>query len=75
MQYRFRVAAKKLKRQPDENLKSYILRIKTLIDKEWPTTSDADADAQTACENQRFEKYKNFFIRGLTPPGLEQRAH
>ena len=75
MQYRCRVEAENLKRQPDENMKSYIHRIKTLGDKLWPTPSDADADAQTACENQRVGKYKDFFIRGLKHPRLKEKAH
>ena len=75
MQYRFRIEAENLKRQPDENIKSYIHRIKTLVDKGWPTPSDADANARIACENQRIGKYKDYFIRGLTPPGLKQKAH
>ena len=75
MQYRFRIEAENLKRQPDENIKNYIHRIKTLVDKGWPTPSDADANARTACENQRIGKYKEYFIRGLTPPGLKQKAH
>ena len=75
MQYRFRIEAENLKRQPDENIKSYIHRIKTLVDKGWPTPSDADANARTACENQRIGKCKDYFIRGLTPPGLKQKAH
>ena len=75
MQYRFRIEAESLKRQPNENIKSYIHRIKTLVDKGWPTQSDADANARTACEDQRVGKYKGYFIRGLTPPGLKQKAH
>ena len=74
MQYRFRIEAENLKRQPDENIKSYIHRIKTLVDKGWPKPSDADANARTACENQRIGKYKDYFIRGLTPPGHKQKA-
>ena len=75
MQYRFRIEAENLKRQPDENIKSYIHRIKTLVDKGWPTPFDADANARTACENPRIGKFKDYFIRGLTPPGLKQKAH
>ena len=75
MQYRFRIEAENLKRQPDENIKSYIHRIKTLVDKGWPTPPDADANARTACGNQRIGKYKDYFIRGLTPPGLKQKTH
>ena len=36
---------------------------------------DADANARTACENQRIGKYKAYFIRSLTPHGFEQKAH
>ena len=75
MQYRFRMAAENFKRQPDEKVKSYIQRIKALVDKGWPKPSDADVDAQTACENQRNGKKKDFFIRGLTPPRPKQKAH
>ena len=75
MQYRFQIEAENLKRQLNENIKSYIQRIKTLFDKGWPTPPDADANAQTACESQRIEKYKDYSLRGLTPPGLKQKAH
>ena len=75
MQYRFRIQAEKLRTQPDENIKSYIHRIKTLVDKGWPKPPHADANARTACENQRIGKYKDFFIRGLTPPCLKQKSH
>ena len=33
LQYRFRIVAENLKRQLDENIKSYIHRIKTIVDK------------------------------------------
>ena len=75
MQYRFRIEAENLKRQRDENIQSCILRIKTVVDKGWPTPPDADANSRTACENQRIGKYKDYFIRYLTPPGLKQKAH
>ena len=75
MQYRFRIEAENMKRQPDEDIKSYTHRIKTLVDKGWPTPSDADANARKACENQRIGMYKDYFIRDLTPPGLKQKAH
>ena len=74
-QYRFRIEAEILKRQSDENIKSYIHRIKTLVDKEWPPPPDADANARTACGNQRIGKYNDCFKRGLTPPGLKQKTH
>ena len=75
MQYRFRIEAENLKRQPNEKIKSFIHRTKTLVDKGWPTPPDADANARTACENQRIGKYKDYLIRGLTTPGLKQKAH
>ena len=75
MQYRFRIEAENLKREPDENIIGYIHRIKTLVDKGWPKPSDADANARTACENQQIGKCKDYFIRGLTPPGHKQKAH
>ena len=75
MQYRLQIEAKSLRRQPDENIKSYIHRIKTSVDKGWPTPPDADANARTACENQRIGKYNHYFTRGLTPPGLKQKTH
>ena len=37
--------------------------------------SDADGDAQTACQNQRSGKYEDFFILGLTPSGLKRKTH
>ena len=75
MKYRFRIQAEILKRQPDENINSYIHRIKTLADKGWPTPPDTDANPGTACKNQRIGKYKPYFILGLTSHGLKLRAH
>ena len=49
--------------------------MKTLVDRGWPTPPDADANARRACENQRIGKYKDYFIRSFTPPGLKQKAH
>ena len=72
---RFRVEAENLKIQPNENIASNIHKIKTLVDKGWPTPSDADADAQTACRNQRLGKWENFLIHSLTAPGLKHKAH
>ena len=74
MQYRFRIEAENLKRQFDENIKNYIHRIKTLVDKEWPTPHDADANARTACENQRIGKYNDCFKRPLTPLDLNRKT-
>ena len=53
MQSRFRIAAESLKRQPDENMKRYIHRSKTLVDKGWPTPSDADANARTSLDARK----------------------
>ena len=53
MWYHFQIEAKNFKRQPIENIKRCIHRNKTLVDQWWPTPSDVDADAQTACDNQR----------------------
>ena len=50
MHHRFLIAAESLKRQPDENMKSYMHRIKTLADKGWPTPSDADANVRTSLD-------------------------
>ena len=75
MQYRFQIEAENLKRQPDDKIKSYMHRLKTLVDKGWPTPPDADANARTACENQRIGKYKDYLIRGLRPLRLKQKAH
>ena len=49
--------------------------MKTFVDKGCPTPSDADANVRTACGNQRIGKYKHYFIRSLTLPGLKQKAH
>ena len=49
--------------------------MKTLVDKGWPTPSVVDANVRIACENQQIGKYKDYSIRGLTPPGLKQKAH
>ena len=65
--YRRRIEAENIKRQPDETIKIYIQRLKTAEDCGWlnPTFND---DLRTA-------KKKEFFVRGLSPPGLKQRAH
>ena len=75
MQYRFRNEAENLKRQPDENINSYIHKLKTLVDKGWLTPTNADANERTVCQNQRTGKYKVYFIRCLTSPGLKQETH
>ena len=75
MQNRFKIETENLKRQPDENIKSYIHRIKALVDKGSTTPPNVDANARTACENQRIGKYNAYFICGLTPPGIKQKDH
>ena len=68
----FRIEAEKLKRQLDENMKSYIHGIKSLVDKVWPRPPDADANAQTAFGNHRIGTYKDFLLRELTPQDLHK---
>ena len=55
--------------------KSFVQRFKTLLDKGWPAPSQADGNVRISCENQRTGKCKDCFERGLTPPGLKQKAH
>ena len=51
----------------NELLKSYIHRLTKAIERGWP-----DPDYNNAYrENKGIE----FFVRGLTPPGLKQKAH
>ena len=64
--YRKRIEVENIKRQPDELLKSYIHRITTSIDLGWP---------HPVTEEQRATKYMEYFVRGLTPPSLKQKAH
>ena len=71
MQYRFKIEAGNLKREPDEHIKGHKHRIKILVDKGWPTPSDADAVAIAGCGNQQIEMYKDYFIRGSTSLGLK----
>ena len=75
MQYRFRIEAENSKRQPEENIKSYIHRLKTLVGKRWPTPPDADANARTACEKQRIGEYKDYFIPVVQHPLDLNRKH
>ena len=65
--YRQRIEVENIKRQPNELLKSYIHRLTKAIERGWP-----DPDYNNAYrENKGIE----FFVRGLTPPGLKQKAH
>ena len=45
-----------------------------MVDKDWPTQSNANQEAITACVNQKIGKYEDF-IRGLMPPGPKQITH
>ena len=51
MQNRLRIEAENLRRQPSEKIKSYIRKIKTLVDKGWSTLSNANQEDITACKN------------------------
>ena len=65
--YRKRIEVENLRRQPEELIESYIHRLTKTIEKVWP-----DPDF-----NEAFSKGKSmeYFVRGLTPPALEQKAH
>ena len=65
--YRRRIEAENIKRQPDEFIKSYIHRLSTAVDRGWPNPTFND--------DQRTAKKMEFFVRGLSPPGLKQKAH
>ena len=56
-----------MKRQPDEFIKSYIHRLSTATNRGWPNPSFTD--------DQRTAKKIEFFVRGLSPPSLKQKAH
>ena len=63
--YLKRIDAENLKRQADENIKSYIYRVVKVVDLGWSGSS----------ENERKQKYIDFFLRGLAPPALKQNAY
>ena len=65
--YRKRIEAENIKRQPDELIKSYIHRLSTAEERGWPNPTFND--------DQRTAKKMEFFVRGLSPPGLKQKAH
>ena len=62
-----RIEVESIKRQPDELIKSYTYRITKAVEKGWP---DLDFN-----NDQRNAKCMEYFVRGLTPPALKQRAH
>ena len=65
--YRKRIEVESIKRQPDELIKSYTHRVTKAVEKGWP---DPDFN-----NDQRNAKCMEYFVRGLTPPTLKQKAH
>ena len=65
--YRKRIEVESVKRQPDELIKSYTHRVTKAVEKGWP---DPDFN-----NDQRNAKCMEYFVRGLTPPTLKQKAH
>ena len=65
-EYRKRIQVENIRRQPDELIKSYVHRLTKAVEKGWPDPF-TDAQRQTKC--------MEFFVRGLTPPALKQKAH
>ena len=64
--YRKRIEVENIRRQSDELIKSYVHRLTKAVEKGWPHPF-TDAQRQTKC--------MEFFVRGLTPPALKQKAH
>ena len=64
--YRKRIEVENIRRQPDELIKIYVHRLTKAVEKGWPDPF-TDAQWQTKC--------MEFFVRGLTPPALKQKAH
>ena len=52
--YRFGIQAKKMKRTENEPIKTYLQRLKRIIDKRWPTVNVVGATAaqRTTADNQ-----------------------
>ena len=65
--YRKRIEVESIKRQPDELIKSYTHRVTKAFEKGWP---DPDFN-----NDQRNAKCMEYFVRGLTPPTLKEKAH
>ena len=65
--YRKRIEVESIKRQPDELIKSYTHRVTKAVEKGWP---DPDFN-----NYQRNAKCMEYFVRGLTPPALKEKAH
>ena len=64
--YRKRIEVESIKRQPEELIISYTHRVTKAVEKSWP---DPDFN------DQRTPKCMEYFVRGLTPPALKQKAH
>ena len=63
--YLQQIEAESLKRQVNEPNKGSVYRVTRAVDKGW---SDLGAD-------ERAQKYKDFFLRGLAPAALKQNAY
>ena len=63
--YRKIIEVESIKSQPDELIKSYTHRVTKAVEKGWP-----DPDF-----NNDQPKCLEYFVRGLTPPTLKQKAH
>ena len=79
--YRFRIQAENVKRLESEPIKTYLQRVKKIVDKGWPTIYAAGADeaARTAADNamqvHRTEKYISLGSKGLIPSSLKNCAY
>ena len=65
--YRKRIEVESIKRQPDKLIKIYTHRVTKEVEKGWP---DPDFN-----NDQRNAKCMEYFVKGLTPPALKQKAH
>ena len=79
--YRVRIQAENIKRTENEPIKTYLQRVKKIVDKGWPTiyVVGATAAQRTAADNQmqihRNEKYISLGSKGLIPNSLKQCAY
>ena len=79
--YRFRIQAENIKRTENEPIKTYLQRVKKIVDKGWPTiyVVGATAAQRTAADDQmqihRNEKYISLGSKGLIPNSLKQCAY
>ena len=65
--YRRGIETENIKRKLDEFIKSYIHRLSSAEDRGCPNPTFKD--------DQRTAKKVEFFVRGLSPPGLKQKAN